>query len=52
MSGNIAVFSSILDSPVSQVPFSMHYHGAVAQLEERHVRNVEVAGSIPVGSTI
>ena len=26
--------------------------GAVAQLGERHVRNVEVRGSIPLGSTI
>jgi hypothetical protein len=26
--------------------------GAVAQLGERHVRNVEVVGSIPIGSTI
>ena len=25
--------------------------GAVAQLGERHVRNVEVRGSIPLGST-
>ena len=25
--------------------------GAVAQLGERHVRNVEVGGSIPLGST-
>ena len=25
--------------------------GAVAQLGERHVRNVEVSGSIPLGST-
>ena len=28
------------------------YHGAVAQLGERYVRNVEVRGSIPLGSTI
>ena len=27
------------------------YDGAVAQLGERHVRNVEVRGSIPLGST-
>ena len=27
-------------------------NGAVAQLGERHVRNVEVVGSIPIGSTI
>ena len=26
--------------------------GAVAQLGERHVRNVEVRGSIPLSSTI
>ena len=26
-------------------------NGAVAQLGERHVRNVEVVGSIPIGST-
>ena len=29
-----------------------HPKGAVAQLGERHVRNVEVRGSIPLGSTI
>ena len=28
------------------------YNGAVAQLGERYVRNVEVRGSIPLGSTI
>lgn len=28
------------------------FQGAVAQLGERHVRNVEVVGSIPIGSTI
>ncbi len=27
-------------------------YGAVAQLGERYVRNVEVVGSIPTGSTI
>ncbi len=28
-----------------------NYDGAVAQLGERYVRNVEVVGSIPIGST-
>ena len=30
---------------------SILINGAVAQLGERHVRNVEVVGSIPIGST-
>ena len=30
----------------------MRIVGAVAQLGERYVRNVEVRGSIPLGSTI
>jgi hypothetical protein len=29
-----------------------HFPGAVAQLGERRVRNAEVRGSIPLGSTI
>ena len=42
----------ILDSLASAVASAIHLYGTVAQLEECHVRNVEVAGSIPVGSTI
>lgn len=33
------------------VPICQRNFGAVAQLGERHVRNVEVSGSIPLGST-
>ncbi len=33
------------------VPICQRIFGAVAQLGERHVRNVEVSGSIPLGST-
>ena len=31
--------------------YASGFFGAVAQLGERHVRNVEVSGSIPLGST-
>ena len=32
-------------------PFAQHWNGAVAQMGERVVRNDEVRGSIPLGST-
>ena len=43
-----------INGPHSQVPaapFGLHLGGAVAQLGERLVRNEEVRGSIPLGST-
>lgn len=43
----------ILDTHAGQIlnAQTMPQPGAVAQLGERHVRNVEVGGSIPLGST-
>jgi hypothetical protein len=43
-------FHSPLSTPIS-ISIA-EYVGAVAQLGERDVRNVEVRGSIPLGSTI
>ena len=41
----------LLDSPYGKYQYPRPFPGAVAQLGERDVRNVEVSGSIPLGST-
>jgi hypothetical protein len=41
-----------LTAHTANISIRAHPRGAVAQLGERDVRNVEVSGSIPLGSTI
>ena len=57
---NLAVFAKEFLSPRFRAtlvgkghsPYDIYIDGAVAQLGERCVRNAEVEGSIPFGSTV